>query len=144
MVQAMAVDREGPHRHDAGVLGDAIRKEMAGADVRPAELARRLDVAESTVSRLAGGLVQDVTVDRLVQIERALGVPPGRLFRSAGLVVDDDGITVRERIEADPLLTADELRIVLRIYDSAVAASAESRSRSSAKATPTTRRTRRS
>jgi transcriptional regulator with XRE-family HTH domain len=143
MVQAMALDARGGPRHDAVVLGDAIRKEMARAGVNAAELARRLDVSESTISRLAAGQVQDVTVDRLVQIEHALGTPRGRLFRTAGLV-DDRDATVHEVIESDPLLTADELRFVIRTYESAVAASAAERKRSSVKATPTKRNARRS
>lgn len=143
MVQVMAIDAGSGNRHDAVVLGDAIRKEMARVGVNAAELARRLEVAESTISRLAAGQVQDVTVDRLVQIEHALGIPRGRLFRTAGLV-DDRETTVHDMIESDPLLTADELRFVLRTYESAVTASAEERKRSSVKATPTKRSARRS
>lgn len=144
IVQVMPMDGDEAPRHDAGVLGDAIRKEMSAAGVKAAELAQRLGVAESTVSRLAAGLVQDVSVDRLVQIEAALGLPRGRLFRSAGLVDDPTGETVRERLEGDPALSAAELRIVLRVYDSAVDASREERRVSSSRTAPSARSKRRS
>lgn len=139
----MAVDEPGAARHDPRVLGEAVRDEVVKAGINPAELSRRLGVSESTVSRLIGGEVQDVTVDRIVQIERALGVPAGRVFRRAGLVTPEDGETVRDKLLADPSLTAEELLFVLRVYDAAVEASAEARSPSSPKTAPRVRSTRR-
>lgn len=144
MVQDVVVDGAEQGRHDPAVLGEAIRRELTAAGVTPAELARRLHVADSTVSRLIGGLVQDVSLDRVLQIEAVLGLPRGRLLRVGGVVSPDDGATTRERIENDPLLTGEELRIVLRIYDASVDASNAGRNKSSDNKAPAERRTRRS
>lgn len=116
---------------------------MEAAGVGQAELAERLGMHESSISRMIRGQTQGVTVDQLVRIERALDLRPGRVLRTAGLVDADDGATVRERIETDPLLTASERTIVLRIYDGSVAASREDRKRSSVNSEPAARRSRR-
>lgn len=138
----MTVDGAGLSAHDADMLGRAIRRQLEATNTLPAELARRLGVNASTVSRLLSGGVDDVSIGRILQVEHVLGLPRGHLFRAARLV--DDALTVRQRIEADPDLTADELRLVLRIYDTSVAASLEARSKSGAKTAPTARSTRRS
>ncbi len=128
--------------HDAEMLGKAIKRQLTATKMTPAELARRLGVADSTVSRLLAGQVEDVTIGRIVQIETVLGLPRGHLLRGAAMI--DEALTVRQRIEADASLTGEELRIVLRIYDSSVAVSAEERSSSGTKRAPAARSTRRS
>ena len=95
-VQPVAVDGPAQKPHDADMLGKAIKRQLTATKVTPAELARRLGVADSTVSRLVAGQIEDVTIGRVLQIEAVLGLPRGHLFRSARMV--DDALTVRQRI----------------------------------------------
>ena len=129
--------------HDANVLlAGAIRDSMTSQGMTARQLADGLGVSESTISRLINGETRDLTVDRVLEIERALGEPQrGVLFRRARLV--DDELTVRQRIEADPLLDDDSRRFVLRVYDGEVKESAAGRKRSGSSSEPTARRTRR-
>lgn len=124
------------------MVSGAIRRVMETAGVSPAELAERLGVNASTVSRLVSG-ESEPSIERIAQIEKALGVPAGRIYRSAGLVADDDGRTTQDIIECDPLLTVENMRFVVRTYNVAVEASSEERRRSSDNAAPMKRRTRR-
>lgn len=63
-------------------LMSLLRKAMRMLDVKHRDLAKRLGVSPSYLSRLFHGVI-DLKVDQLVRIVEALGLRPGELFRMA-------------------------------------------------------------
>jgi transcriptional regulator with XRE-family HTH domain len=63
-------------------LMSLLRKAMRMLDVKHRDLARRLGVSPSYLSRLFHGVI-DLKVDQLVRIVEALGLGPGEFFRMA-------------------------------------------------------------
>jgi len=63
-------------------LMSLLRKAMRMLDVKHRDLARRLGVSPSYLSRLFHGVI-DLKVDQLVRIVEALGFGPGEFFRMA-------------------------------------------------------------
>ena len=68
-------------------LGDAIKQELSGRSQR--WLATELGIDPSVVTRIIKGQMQDVSVERVREIEAALNVPAGAILRRAGYVADD-------------------------------------------------------
>jgi transcriptional regulator with XRE-family HTH domain len=63
-------------------LMSLLRKAMRMLDVKHRDLAKRLGVSPSYLSRLFHGVI-DLKVDQLVRIVEALGLRPGEFFRMA-------------------------------------------------------------
>lgn len=63
-------------------LMSLLRKAMRMLDVKHRDLAKRLGVSPSYLSRLFHGVI-DLKVDQLVRIVEALGLHPGEFFRMA-------------------------------------------------------------
>jgi transcriptional regulator with XRE-family HTH domain len=63
-------------------LMSLLRKAMRMLDVKHRDLAKRLGVSPSYLSRLFHGVI-DLKVDQLVRIVEALGLQPGEFFRMA-------------------------------------------------------------
>ena len=61
-------------------LGARIRNLRLGCDLTQEQLAEKVDADRKTISRLENGHY-DISVDFLVRVARALGVPSWRLFR---------------------------------------------------------------
>lgn len=60
-----------------------VRAEMGRQGMRPVELAKKLGVAESTVSRKIQTETTPISLEDSVAIARALGVPVWELMRRA-------------------------------------------------------------
>ena len=89
-------------------LGDAIREELSGRPQR--WLAEQLGVDPSAVTRIVKGQMQDVSVERVREIEDVLGVPRGAILRRAGYV--DDATSPEAALAAD-LSIPPQLRALL-------------------------------
>lgn len=102
-------------------LHEAIREAFSGVGLTQAQLAQRMGVDQTTVSRLANGRWGEQggpAPDVLARIEDAAGRPRGWILVRAGYIADV--ATVPEAIAMDSRLTADARRMVLRVYESAV------------------------
>lgn len=68
-----------------GNFGDWLQKQLYDKGWRQAELARRASITDATLSRIMTGTRQ-VGPDVANSLARALGEPPERVFREAGLL----------------------------------------------------------
>lgn len=89
-------------------LGDAIKEAL---ERRPQRwLANQLGIDASAVTRIIKGQMQDVSVERVREIEDVLGVPRGAILRRAGYV---DEVASPESALAADLSIPVQLRTVL-------------------------------
>lgn len=99
-------------------LGPAIGRSLKVAGVTPEEVAALLGhkTPETVRSWMRGTNIPNPY--KVAALEQALGLSLGWVGRAAGLV-DDEGLTVRERIASDPMLDGDPDKVatVLRVYD---------------------------
>lgn len=76
---------------------------------------------QSWVSRRESGEVE-ATPSEIARFETAYGVPPGTIYRLAGLIQESGDIPARAAIAHDPLLTREHRRVLLATYDASLAA----------------------
>lgn len=74
----------------AARLGAAVRLAREGVGVTQAELGRRLGIASQEMNRYERGGSR-LSLERIVDVERVLGVRAGTVLRLAGFV-DDNGL----------------------------------------------------
>lgn len=96
--------------------GEAIRSAYSGRFTQ-VELAARLGVAQNTVSRWSTGDIEP-SLDDIVRIEDACGVPRGMVLRTAGYVVDPQ--TADEMIAQDARLDPTQRELLLAAYRAAL------------------------
>jgi transcriptional regulator with XRE-family HTH domain len=83
------------------LFGEWILKELENRGWTQAELSRRAEIADATLSRIISGMRQ-AGPEAALAIARALGEPPEKIFRLAGILpsrppVDDDDIDPETR-----------------------------------------------
>lgn len=108
----------GPTSVSAMVLHEAIREAFAGKGLTQVQLAQRMGVDQTTVSRLANGKWGEAggpAPDVLAKIEDAAGRPRGWILVRAGYL--SEVLSVREAVEMDPRLSDDARRMILTLYD---------------------------
>lgn len=129
-VEYVQVDRGGEkaHPHAVPPVSAALRLAREEAGVTQEELARRVRRAQSSVQKWEAG--REPKLDRLADLENALGYRKGHVLRLAGYV--EEPTSTRDAIEVDPALTPTERAHVLAAYDFAVASSSRARARSAA------------
>jgi transcriptional regulator with XRE-family HTH domain len=102
-------------------LHEAIKEAFMGQGLTQAQLAERLGVDQTTVSRLANGRWGDQggpAPEVLARIEEAAGRPRGWILIQAGYV---DGVrTPLEAFEVDPALTDGARRTLRDFYQGVV------------------------
>lgn len=137
------VDVAGKKAHDEHVhpMAAALRAICGDLGLTQETLGDAVGRSQVTASRWLGREPL-MNVDKIRAVEAALKLPRGLLLRTAGYVAD--ATTIPEMIEADPTLTPENRRVVLRAYEGAVQDSAETRRSRSAKRRPTARKTDRS
>lgn len=115
MTQGRPVDKGADLPEPARMrLGQAISDALDDKGIQAATLARMLPLDPGQLSRIINGKLDNISVGRVVQIERALGLPNGHLFRAAGLV--DEEASVRDRLVADDRIAGGR-QTVLNVYD---------------------------
>jgi len=97
-------------------LRRAIKAELDSQGHSQPWLAAAIDVHPSQVSRMLSGEIE-ISLERMLDIEDAFGVPHCFLFRMAGIVASEP--TTRDAIAGDVDLEPAERRIVLSVYDGA-------------------------
>ena len=97
-------------------LGAAIEEALAGRS--QAWLAGELGTDGATVSRIIQGQVKNLQLDRVRQIEVALGLPRGALLRAGGYV--DGDTSVEAAILGDAVLNNEAKQSLLAVYRSLV------------------------
>ncbi len=104
-------------------LGAFIRaqRELTRTSVR--RLAEMADVSNTYLSQIERGLRRP-SAEILQQIARALKISVETLYVHAGILADDrdDVPGVREAVGRDPLLTSEQKRALLEVYESFVRA----------------------
>lgn len=110
-----------PHDADVPEICTAIKKAIEDSDLSQEAIADRLAAeagrrfTQQTISNWAAHT--EPKPSRIAQIERALGLPTGYLYISAGLVKCPT--TTREAIRADPALRGKNAKaLVEESYDS--------------------------
>jgi transcriptional regulator with XRE-family HTH domain len=101
-------------------LATALRAAYKGRFTQ-SELAKRLGVAQNTVSRWATGDVEPGLAD-ILAVERECGLVRGHILRAAGLVTE--AMTPEEAIAADHRLDAPRRELLLAAYEAALVQSA--------------------
>lgn len=121
-------------RGDSGLvsLGQAIKDSLGGRS--QAWLAEQIDIDPSVVSRIISGQIADLTVERVVEIEEALELTPGTLFRAGGYISDE--VTVLGAIAADRDLTPEQKRTLRNVYELAINSAATVRPAARARKAP--------
>lgn len=102
-------------------LHEAIREAYAGVGMTQAQVADRMGIDQTSVSRLSNGKWGEQggpTPDLLARIENASGRPRGWILIQAGYV--DPVLSVPDAIAVDPLLSDGARRSVLDFYRGAV------------------------
>lgn len=84
-------------------VADAVRELYAAAGLSQTELAERVGMDQTTVSRLARGVRPPTTIE-LVELEHAAGRPRGWVLARAGLLEVDRFVDVESAIVGDPEL----------------------------------------
>ncbi|GDX30462.1 hypothetical protein LBMAG14_09380 [Actinomycetes bacterium] len=105
-------------------IGDAIRAAYRGR-LTQTELAKKLGVAQNTVSRWSTGDASP-SFDDLAALERACNLPLGWVLRAAGYVTETK--TAADAIAADPNIDSPRRELLLATYRAAVAQSAKTSS----------------
>jgi transcriptional regulator with XRE-family HTH domain len=102
-------------------LNQAIREAFTGLGLNQVQLAQRMGVDQTTISRLANGKWGEQggpTPDILARIEEAAGRPRGWILIQAGYV--DDVRSTAEAIAVDPDLSDSARQIVSSYYQGVV------------------------
>lgn len=99
-------------------IGAAIGAAINEAGSSRQALAEMLDVHPSQVTRMVNGQMPDIKLERIVEIEDALGMKRGALLRRGGYVEADS--SVEAAIATDPALNAEAKRSLLYAYQAAV------------------------
>lgn len=73
-------------------LGNAIAAGLAATGHPASWLAEAINLDAGQISRIINGRSKELTVARVVQIEQALQLRRGHLFRAAGLIEEDVGV----------------------------------------------------
>lgn len=105
-------------RVNAKPLHEAIREAYTGLGFTQAQLAERMGVDQTTISRLANGRWGEAggpTPDLLAKIEEAAGRPRGWILVQAGYVQAPGSL--REAIELDPGLSKKAREMLLTLHD---------------------------
>lgn len=89
-----------------------IRNEMERQELLQEDLGQRLNIDGTNVGRMLKGRTS-LTVDRVWEVETALGLAHGTLYRRAGYIQSDGSL--EEWIENDPNLAADQRNALLLI-----------------------------
>jgi len=105
-------------------IGEAIRAAYRGR-LTQTELAKRLGVAQNTISRWSTGDASP-SFDDLAALERACNLPLGWVLRSAGYVTETK--TAADAIAADANIDAPRRELLLATYRAAVSQSAKASS----------------
>lgn len=105
-------------------IGNAIRAAYRGR-LTQTELAKKLGVAQNTVSRWSTGDASP-SFDDLAALERACNLPLGWVLRAAGYVTETK--TAADAIAADPNIDSPRRELLLATYRAAVAQSAKTSS----------------
>jgi transcriptional regulator with XRE-family HTH domain len=132
----------GAHRDEVLAIAEALRTARDDAGLTQQELGDRVGLGQPAIQKWESGRRKITDLNRLAELEAAMGHSRGYVLRLAGYV--EDAQTARQAIEHDPLLTPDHRRIVLNTYDGAAEESAADRSSRSTKRRPAVRKTRRS
>jgi transcriptional regulator with XRE-family HTH domain len=98
-------------------IGKAMRQTYMEAGLTQEEVGRRVGVDQNTVSQWALGQ-QELKVYRLLDFEKACGVPPGYVLRLAGIIKDP--ATTEQAIEQDTALDQGSRQLALSSYRLAV------------------------
>jgi len=104
-------------------LGAFIRNQREGARMSVRRLAELAGVSNPYLSQIERGLRRP-SAEILQQLAKALKISVEALYVQAGWM-SDDGTgppSVRDAISRDPLLTDDQKRALLNVYDSYVGA----------------------
>lgn len=97
-------------------LGAAVRQLLGG--VSQAELARRLGVDPSVVSRLVNGKAPFSHED-VANIEDALNLTPGTVAVVAGLYAPGNPMDVQTQLLIDECLSPEDRELLARLYERA-------------------------
>lgn len=109
----MAIDEAAQWAHaDRVKLGEAVL-DWLGSDKRQ-DLAQRLGVHPSWVTRLVQGEQTSLTIAQLCAVEDALGAPRGVLFVAAGVI--EPALTVEDAVRQDRALTKTGREAVIGTY----------------------------
>ena len=95
-------------------LGAALRTVREAADVSQGQLAARIGKKQSMISEYESGR-KPLPLRDLADIEKALGVTHGAVLVAAGFV--DQDLSARDLIMADPSLSAEDRRTLVKVYD---------------------------
>jgi transcriptional regulator with XRE-family HTH domain len=92
-----------------------LNNELKKRDWLAADLARKAKLGKSTITRILNG-GRDAGPEVCVAIAEALGEPPEKVFRLAGLLpeLSQEDATLRELMEYARTLTRDQRKVVLR------------------------------
>jgi transcriptional regulator with XRE-family HTH domain len=128
------VDTGRPTRHAGEVppVCTALRLAREEVELTQEELARRVGRVQSSIYKWENG--REPKLDRIRDLEQAMGYPRGHVLRLAGYVADS--ATARDAIRLDPGLTPNQRENLLAAYDVAAAASSRSRTARSASEPP--------
>ena len=85
-------------------FGRAVRRLRRRIGITQAELSRRSQLPQSTISRLETGVMLPGT-DTLLDVARGLGVTPNEIFKAAGIILPEDDLTLWELYEIAAVLT---------------------------------------
>ena len=104
-------------------LGAFIRNQREGARMSVRRLAELAGVSNPYLSQIERGLRRP-SAEILQQLAKALKISVEALYVQAGWMSDDGtgAPSVRDAISRDPLLTDDQKRALLNVYDSYVGA----------------------
>lgn len=94
-------------------IGNAARQARLEKRVSQEELAAKVGMTQPEISRLEKG-ENEQAVFRLIEIERALGVPLGHILIRAGFVEGLD--SVEQAVAAASDLIEDDRRTLIRLY----------------------------
>lgn len=105
-------------------VGAFIRSQRERAEMSIRKLAELAEVSNPYLSQIERGLRRP-SADVLQQVANALRISVETLYVRAGILPDEERSvsTVREAIDADPYLSADQKTALLNVYDSFVGTS---------------------
>jgi transcriptional regulator with XRE-family HTH domain len=113
--------REG-FEHRLADVGEFIRNQREVASMSVRKLAELAGVSNPYLSQIERGL-RKPSAEILQQIAKALQISAETLYERAGFLSPEARgvLSVREAIAADPLLTPEEQRALLNVYESFIA-----------------------
>lgn len=122
--------------HRLADVGEFIRNQREVASMSVRKLAELAGVSNPYLSQIERGL-RKPSAEILQQIAKALQISAETLYERAGILSPEarGAQTVRDAIAADPLLTPEQQRALLNVYESFVASQ-----RPEPRAAPRTRR----